>query len=151
VDGETMVFTDPARFALGAIHDAAIKLGDWVAIFGLGAIGMVAAQLARLNGATRVIVVDPIPTRLALAKRLGVDVTVNPLEADAGLAIKQATGGLGVDVAVELSGSYAALQQAMRGVQREGLVVAASYYGDQSGRVDFSREWHHNRITLRSS
>jgi threonine dehydrogenase-like Zn-dependent dehydrogenase len=104
-----------------------------------------------LNGATRVIVVDPIPTRLALAVQLGADVAVNPMEADAGLAIKQATGGLGVDVAIELSGSYAALQQAVRCVQREGLVVAASYYGDTSGRVDFSREWHHNRVTLRSS
>ncbi len=149
-DGETMVFTDPARFALGAIHDAALKLGDRVAIFGLGAIGMLAAQLARLNGATEVIVVDPIPARLALAKQLGADVAVNPLEADAGLAIKQATGGVGVDVAVELSGAYSALQQAVRCVQREGLVVAASYYG-AAGQVDFSREWHHNRITLRSS
>ena len=150
VDGETMVFTDPARFALAAVHDAAIKLGDRVAIFGLGAIGMLAAQLARLNGATEVIVVDPIPARLALARQLGADVAVNPLEGDAGLAIKHATGGLGVDVAIELSGAYAALQQAVRCVQREGLVVAASYYGG-AGQVDFSREWHHNRITLRSS
>jgi 2-desacetyl-2-hydroxyethyl bacteriochlorophyllide A dehydrogenase len=149
-DAETMLFTDPARFALGAIHDAAIKLGDRVAIFGLGAIGMLAAQLARLNGATQVIVVDPIPARLALAQELGADVAVNPAEADAGLAIKQATDGQGVDVAIELSGAYAALQQAVRSVQREGLVVAASYYG-APGQVDFSREWHHNRVTLRSS
>ena len=39
VDGETMVFTDPARFALAAVHDAEIKLGDRVAIFGMGATG----------------------------------------------------------------------------------------------------------------
>jgi threonine dehydrogenase-like Zn-dependent dehydrogenase len=94
--------------------------------------------------------VDPIPARLALAQQLGADTAVNPLEGDAGLAIKQATGGLGVDVAIELSGAYPALQQAVRCVQREGVVVAASYYG-AAGQVDFSREWHHNRVTLRSS
>jgi len=151
VDGETMVFADPARFALGAIHDAAIKLGDRVAIFGLGAIGMLAAQMARLSGAAQVCVVDPIPARRALALQLGAGAAINPLDGDAGLAIKQATDGLGVDVALELSGSYAALQQAVRCVQREALVVTASYYGDQAGRVDLSREWHHNRVTLRSS
>jgi threonine dehydrogenase-like Zn-dependent dehydrogenase len=150
-NGETLVFTDPARFALGAVHDAAIKLGDRVAIFGLGAIGLVAAQLARLNGASEVYVVDPVAERRALAVQLGADAAIDPVAEDAGLAIKRATSGAGVDVAIELSGSYAALQQAMRSAQREGLVVAASYYGDPAGRIDLSREWHHNRLTLRSS
>src|SRR6185369_16169888 len=151
VDGETMVFTDPARFALGAIHDAEIKLGDRVAIFGLGAIGMLALQMARLDGAAQVIAVDPIPQRLEMAQQLGADLIINPEEKDAGMAIKQATGGRMVDVALEISGAYASLQQAMRGVHKEGLVVTASYYGDRSAPLDLSREWHHNRITLRSS
>ena len=70
-DGETMVFTDPARFALAATHDADIKLGDRVAIFGLGAIGMLAAQMARLSGASFVCVVDPLAERRELAVKLG--------------------------------------------------------------------------------
>jgi threonine dehydrogenase-like Zn-dependent dehydrogenase len=151
VDGETMVFTDPARFALAATHDAAIKLGDRVAIFGLGAIGMLAAQMARLSGASFICVVDPLPDRRALAVQLGADLALDPLSGDVGLAVKLATGGGGVDVAIELSGVYAALQQAIRAVHKQALVVTASYYGDQGGRVDLSREWHHNRITLRSS
>lgn len=151
VGAETMVFSDPARFALAAIHDAAVKLGDRVAVFGLGAIGMLALQMARLNGAAQVIAVEPIPGRLQLARQLGADCVINPAECDAGIAIKEFTGGAGVDVAVELSGAYAALQAAIRGVHREGLVVTASYYGDTRGRADLSREWHHNRITLRSS
>lgn len=150
-DEETMVFSDPARFALAAVHDAAIKLGDRVAIFGLGAIGMLALQMARMNGAVQVIALDPIQGRLALAEEMGADVVINPTEADAGRAIKESTGGKGVDVAIELSGAYPALQHAIRGVHKEGLVVTASYYGDQSARVDLSREWHHNRVTLRSS
>jgi threonine dehydrogenase-like Zn-dependent dehydrogenase len=151
VDEETMLFTDPARFALAAIHDAEIKLGDRVAVFGLGAIGMLALQMARLDGAAQVIAVDPIPERQELAHQLGADLTINPEEQDAGMAIKRATGGRGVDVALEISGAYASLQQAIRGVHKEGLVVTASYYGDRTTPLDLSREWHHNRITLRSS
>lgn len=151
VDCETMVFTDPARFALAAVHDAEIKLGDRVAIFGMGAIGVLACQMARLSGASQVIVVDPITARLDLARQVGADLAINPLETDPGLAVKQSTQGKGVDVAIEISGTYPALQQAMRSVHKEGLVVAASYYGDQEQAVDLSKEWHHNRLTLRSS
>lgn len=151
LDDQTMVFSDPARFALAGIHDAAIKLGDRVAIFGLGAIGMLALQMARLSGAGWIFAVDPIPGRLEMAKQFGADVTINPTECEAGLAIKEAGKGVGADVAIEISGGYAALQQALRCVHREGLVVTVSFYGDETGRVDLSSEWHHNRITLRSS
>ncbi len=150
-DGETMIFSDPARFALAATHDAAIKLGDRVAIFGLGAIGLIVVQMARLSGAVQILAVDPIPGRRALAKALGADVVLDPTACDAGMAIKEATGSAGVDVALEISGVYSALQHAIRAVHKEGLVVTASYYGDTVGRVDLAREWHHNRITLRSS
>jgi threonine dehydrogenase-like Zn-dependent dehydrogenase len=150
-DCETMVFSDPARFALAAIHDAEIKLGDRVAIFGLGAIGMVALQMARLDGAIQVFAIDPIAERLTLAKELGADAAFNPSECDAGIAIKETAGGAGVDVAIEISGVYAALQAAIRSVHKEGIVVTSGFYGDSKGRVDLAREWHHNRITLRSS
>jgi threonine dehydrogenase-like Zn-dependent dehydrogenase len=151
VDDETMVFSDPARFALVSIHDAQIKLGDRVAVFGMGAIGLIAIQMARLNGAATVVAVDTIPARLELAKQLGADMVFNAAELDAGLEIKKATGKHGVDVAIEISGAYAGLQHAIRCVTRQGRVVTTSYYGDTRGRVDLAREWHHNRITLISS
>jgi threonine dehydrogenase-like Zn-dependent dehydrogenase len=150
-DCETMVFTDPARFALAAIHDANIKVGDQVAIFGMGAIGLIAVQMAKLNGAGKVIAIDLVPERLKLAEELCADLTFDPVKCDVGVAIKEATGGYGVDVAMELAGSYTALQQAIRCVHQEGLVVTAGYYGDSSDHLDLAREWHHNRITLRSS
>lgn len=151
VDDETMVFSDPARFALVSVHDAQIKLGDRVAVFGMGAIGLIAIQMARLNGATEVFAIDTIPARLELAQQLGADVALNAAGVDAGLEIKKATNKQGVDVAIEISGAYAGLQHAIRCVQREGRVVTTSYYGDQRGRVDLAREWHHNRINLISS
>ena len=150
VDFETMVFSDPARFALAGIHDAAIKLGDRVAIFGLGAIGMLALQMARMNGAAEICVVDPVTDRLDLARTLGADLAIDPDACDAGLAIKQASNG-GVDVALEISGVYTGLQQAIRCVRRGGTVVTVSFYGDRTGQLDLASEWHHNRVTLRSS
>jgi len=107
--------------------------------------------MARLNGAAQVFAIDTIPAHLELAKQLGADVALNAADCDAGLEIKKATNKLGVDVAIEISGAYAGLQHAIRCVQREGRVVTTSYYGDQRGRVDLAREWHHNRITLISS
>ncbi len=149
--GEVMLFTDPAKFALAAVHDAEIKLGDRVAIFGMGAIGLLAIQMARLNGARQVFAVDPIEGRLELARQLGADLALNPSNCDVALTIKRSTENRGVDAALEISGIYAALQEAIRCACQGGRVVAASYYGAQQGRVDLSREWHHNRITLRSS
>ena len=62
---------DPAVFAMGAVRDGHVRLGDRVAVFGLGAIGLVAVQMARLAGAPEVIAVDPIALRRDVASRTG--------------------------------------------------------------------------------
>ena len=144
------VFVDPGIVALLAAHDGEIKVGDRVAIFGMGAIGLLTVQIAKLNGAEQVIAVDMLENRLELARQFGADETVNPANSDPGLAIKNLTHRQGVDVAIEVTGSYSGLQQAIRSVQREGLVVAAGYY-TQGPPLMLGAEWHHNRVTMRSS
>src|SRR5918998_6882599 len=62
LEAEALVCLDPAVMAL-AMRDAEVRLGDQVAVFGLGAIGLMAVQLARLAGADKVIAVDPIEMR----------------------------------------------------------------------------------------
>ena len=150
VSSELMVFTDPAIFALGAVHDAQIKVGDRVAVFGMGALGLLAIQIARLNGAELVVAVEPIARRRALAVEFGADVALDPNAGDVGRMIKDMTGRKGVDTAIEISGAYAALNEAIRCIQQEGLIVTAGYYkgGDQ---LKLGAEWHHNRPTMRSS
>jgi 2-desacetyl-2-hydroxyethyl bacteriochlorophyllide A dehydrogenase len=148
---ETAIFTDPAIFALQAVHDAQIKVGDWVAIFGMGVLGLLAVQIARLNGAERVFAVDLIPHRLELAAQLGADEVLNARECDVGLEIKKRTQKKGADVAIEISGAYAALQQAIRSVHMGGLVVTAGYYQGRGDALQLGAEWHHNRLNLRSS
>lgn len=147
---ETALFTDPAIFALGAIHDAQVKVGDKVAIFGMGAIGLLAVQIARLNGAEAVYAVDMMDNRLALARQFGADAAFNPERCDPALEIKNLTEKLGVDVAVDISGSYAALNAAIRVIRQCGLVVSTSYYGG-TPQLELGAEWHHNRPTFRSS
>ncbi len=142
--------TDPAEFALTAVHDAGLRIGDRVAVFGLGAIGLLVVQLVRLAGARQVIAVDPVARRRALAGTFGADVTLDPTAEDAGLAIKKLTGK-GVDVAIEASGVTAALHQAIRATHLGGEVVTLGYYPDGAPDLRLGEEWHHNRITLHSS
>jgi threonine dehydrogenase-like Zn-dependent dehydrogenase len=145
---ELAVFTDPSIFALSAVHDARVKVGDDVAVFGMGALGLIAIQIARLNGARRVFAVDRIPARLALARRFGADEALDASEGDPALTIKLLTGKRGVDVAIDISGAYAALQSAIRSVQPGGILVSASYFKGDRSPLDLGAEWHHNRLTL---
>ncbi|MCZ7545977.1 MAG: zinc-binding dehydrogenase [Anaerolineae bacterium] len=147
---ETVLFTDPGIFALGAVHDAQIKVGDRVAIFGMGALGLLAVQVARMNGAELVIAVDAIDSRLELARQFGADAVFNARECDPAVEIKNLTGKKGVDAAIEISGAYPALQTAIRSVHVCGLIVAASYYSGTEP-IQLGAEWHHNRPTLISS
>lgn len=152
LDPTAALFCDPAMFALSAVHDAQIKVGDAVAVFGMGAIGLVAVQCAKLQGADPLIAVDPIAERLALAEAYGATHTLGGEVADPGLAIKELTPRRGVDVALEISGYYPALQAAIRSVQAGGTVVTLGYYPSSGGEaLRLGEEWHHNRVQLLSS
>src|SRR4051812_40395758 len=147
---ERWLFVSLGAVALQAVHDAAIKVGDRVAVVGLGAIGLLLVQLARLNGAGMIHAVDPVPERRALALELGADHVHDPAVAGgAGLAIKRVEG-VGADVAVETSGVEAGLQDAIASAVLGGLVVAVGFY-QGGGTLRLGEEWHHNRLTMRSS
>ena len=65
--------------------------------------------------------------------------------------MRERTGGRGADVVIEASGAYAALQEAIRTAAPNTTVVALSWYGGTGGALALSDEFHHNRITIRSS
>jgi 2-desacetyl-2-hydroxyethyl bacteriochlorophyllide A dehydrogenase len=145
---ETATLLQTATVALQAVHDASLKLGDRVAIFGLGAFGLLTVQLARFQGARWIAASDPIDDRRSFAERLGADLALDPTSTDVGLQLRR-LDGVGVDVAIEFSGSYAALEQAMRSVRVGGTVVAAGFY--TGGELALGEEFHHNRLTLVAS
>lgn len=145
---ERATLLQTTTIAVQAVHDASLKLGDRVAVFGLGTFGLLAVQLARLSGAGWIGAADPIDRRRTLAEQFGADLTFDPTETDVGLELRE-FDGVGADVAIEFSGTYAALQQAMRSVRVGGTVIAAGFYS--GGELQLGAEFHHNRLTLISS
>jgi 2-desacetyl-2-hydroxyethyl bacteriochlorophyllide A dehydrogenase len=145
---ERAALLQSVTIALQATHDARIELGDTIAVFGLGAFGLLAVQLARLSGAGWIAAVDPVPRRLELARGFGANIALDPAACDPGSEIKVATGR-GVDVAIEFSGRYSALHAATRSVRLAGSVVAAGFYvGAPGDELRLGEEFHHNRLTL---
>ena len=139
---------DPAQFALGGVRDGQVRLGDKAAVFGLGAIGLMTAQMLKLAGASLVIVCDPIAKRRDVALANGADIAIDPANEDAGMRIKQLTGGRGADVIIEASGFYDALQAAIRGIAYSCNIAVVGWYHECHGGLDFGREAHFNRPNL---
>lgn len=135
---------DPAQFALSGIRDGQVRLGDRAAVFGLGAIGQMAVQMVKMSGASFVAAVDPIPRRLEVAKKTGADMVIDPTGQDVGAILKEATNGQGLDVAIETSASYEALQQAIRGLAFGGTVSVVGWAKECTGGLDFGAEAHIN-------
>lgn len=148
VPWQAAVCLDPADFALGAVRDGHVRLGDAVVVFGLGAIGLMAIQLAKLAGAYPVIGVEPLALRRQVALDCGVDLVLDPITCDVGLEIKKATGKRGADVCIEYSGHHLALQAALRGVAYLGTVVAGAWPGSYPAGLDFGAEAHMNRARI---
>lgn len=144
------IFARIGAIALGPVHDADIHLGETVAVFGLGMVGLIGLQLAKLSGA-KVIAVDGIDRRLELAQSLGADGVVDFRRQNPAQAIKERTQNRGADVSLELSGSYTALQEAIRATAYNSRVVAAGFYQGEAAGLRLAEEFHHNRIELVSS
>lgn len=148
LDPMLAIYSHLGPIALNGILDANIHVGETVAVFGLGVVGQVLAQLARLNGA-RVIGVDRIDKRLELAKELGaIEEGVNPRDVSPAESIKALTNGRGADVTFEASGSTQALQEAVRATAYSARVVALGFYQGQAQGLFLGEEFHHNRIQL---
>jgi threonine dehydrogenase-like Zn-dependent dehydrogenase len=141
---QSAVCLDPADFAMGAVRDGHIRVGDAVAIFGLGAIGLMAIQLAKISGAFPIIALDPLQSRRDLAVRLGADAALDPTQCDAGLEIRKITDRRGADVVIEYSGKVQAMQAALRGVAYGGTVVAGAFPPPYAAGLDLGAEAHVN-------
>ncbi len=144
------VFSQIGAIALNVVLDADIHVGETVAVFGLGVCGQIVAQLARLNGGG-VIAVDPHLGRRKTAESLGASHTVDADDGQVGERIRELTGGRGADVALEVTGSYRALHEAVRSVSYSARVVAAGFFQGEGTGLALGDEFHHNRIDLKCS
>ncbi|MGD8238861.1 MAG: zinc-binding alcohol dehydrogenase [Armatimonadota bacterium] len=139
---------EPAYVSFHCIRESNVRYGDTVAVVGLGALGLLAVCMAREAGAEAVFAVDPLPGRRQWAAENGADHVFDPSEGDAALEIHRLTGGLGVDVAIELAGSYPALYTAIRCVRVGATVCSAGFYQGDAHDLWLGRGWHHNRLTM---
>lgn len=145
LDPRAGIFSHIGAVALNGIHDARIRIGDVVAVFGLGVPGQIVAQAARASGAT-VIAVDPDAKRRELALNFGAKHAISP--ENAAETIKELTKNRGADVSIEVSGAPPALSEAIRAVAYSSRVVAMGFFQGELSGVRLGDEFHHNRIEL---
>jgi len=149
-DAISGTFARVGSIALNAVLAAEVRLGDRVAVFGQGVIGLLATRLATLAGAD-VVAVDTVPRRLDAARSMGaLQVVAADVEGGAGPVIRTWAPG-GVDAAIELSGSDRALHEAVRSVVVDGTVVASGFYQGGAGHLRLGEEFHHNRVRIVAS
>ena len=137
--------------AYNGVLDADVRLDDTVVVFGQGVVGLLVTSFLRRGAARRIIVVDPIRHRRELACRFGADDALDPAADDIARRVREMTDGRGADVTIEASGSYAALHEAIRTAAPDTTVVAMSWYGGSAEPLRLGDEFHHNRITIKSS
>jgi 2-desacetyl-2-hydroxyethyl bacteriochlorophyllide A dehydrogenase len=113
-----------------AVADSGLEPGDTAAVLGLGPVGLCAVQAARAAGATGVIAIDTVEERLRTAESFGAQ-PVHLTEDDPRAAVKEATGGRGVDVAVDAVGHPDALELACRLARKSGTVSATGVYAER--------------------
>jgi threonine dehydrogenase-like Zn-dependent dehydrogenase len=143
-------FSHIGATALNGVLDSRVHLGETVAVFGLGVVGQLVAQLLTRSGA-RVVGIDLLAERRAMALRLGAAAVLDAAEGDVAARIKDMTGGRGADVCVEASGSTRALHTAIGACAYASRVVALGFYQGEAGGLLLGEEFHHNRIDLACS
>jgi threonine dehydrogenase-like Zn-dependent dehydrogenase len=127
-DEQVLLCPDIMSTGIGGAENGRIRIGDTVVIFAQGPIGLCATLGARLQGASRIIAVDSLPNRLAMAHKLGADVTVNFREMDPITAVLDATGGRGADVAIEALGTQETFESCLRCLRPGGTLSSLGVY-----------------------
>jgi 2-desacetyl-2-hydroxyethyl bacteriochlorophyllide A dehydrogenase len=150
LDPSLGVFLANVETAANVVLDAAPRLGERVAVFGQGVVGLLITQLLRRTGVSLIMVVDPVARRRELACQLGADVALAPDDVAAG-NIRALSDELGVDLAIEASGNTTALDQALEAVAFGGTVVVCSWYGTKVVPLSLGGAFHRRRLRIQSS
>ena len=127
-DEQVLLLADIASTGLSAAENADLKLGDTVAVFAQGPIGLCATAGAKLKGAGFIIAVESDPARIAMARTMGADVVLNFLESDVVGEIRRLTGGRGVDVAIEALGTQQTFENCLRTLRPGGTLSSLGVY-----------------------
>ena len=130
---------EPLMCVSNIVRAANPEYGDFVAVIGCGAMGLLTLSGVSKSAAREVIAIDLMDSRLEWAKKMGATVTLNPANTDVPEKIKEITDGRGVDVVVEITGRVAAIHLACKivreahffGAQGRGKILLPSLYAGQ--------------------
>ncbi|HEX6939225.1 MAG TPA: zinc-binding alcohol dehydrogenase [Longimicrobiales bacterium] len=148
LDAGTAAMLPSMEAALGLVMDARPLPGERVLVAGQGVVGLLTTALLARIPLAALVVVDPIPARRRAALALGATAAVEPGDAEA--LVAGLTPG-GADLAFELSGNPAALNEVVRATGREGRIIVGSWYGTRRAALDLGTRFHRARLTVRSS
>ncbi|OHX14747.1 alcohol dehydrogenase [Chromobacterium sphagni] len=127
-DEQVLMCPDIMSTGFAGAEAAGIRIGDVVAVFAQGPIGLCAVAGARLRGAALIIAVDGLDQRLNISRRLGADVTLNFQQVDVIDEIMRLTGGRGVDASIEALGTQTTFETALRVLKPGGTLSSLGVY-----------------------
>jgi threonine dehydrogenase-like Zn-dependent dehydrogenase len=127
-DEEVLMCPDIMSTGFGGAESGGIRIGDTVVVFAQGPIGLCATAGAKLKGASRIIVVDGVPARLAMARRLGADIVVDYTRVNPVDEIMRITHGQGADVAIEALGTQQTFESCLRVLKPGGTLSSLGVY-----------------------
>lgn len=133
------------------VLDTAPRVGERVAVFGAGAVGLTTTALLAAFPLAELAVVEPLPERRERAASLGADTVIDPTEVESLGERSAADEEPGFDAAVEISGTPAALDDAVGVVGYDGRVTVGSWYGEKRAALDLGGSYHRDRIAIESS
>jgi len=151
IDMLDAAFAPISSFAFLGVRKLKLELGESAMIVGQGILGVFALQIANLSGAIPVVASDLDPARRALALKLGAARAFSPDEAHFVEKVKEATSGNGPNAIVEVTGSAAALQQALECVAWEGRISLLGCTRISDVPIDFYKYIHRRGIVLLGS
>jgi threonine dehydrogenase-like Zn-dependent dehydrogenase len=128
LDEQVLMCPDIMSTGFSGAERGRIRVGDMVAIFAQGPIGLCATAGAKLCGASMIIGVDRVPERLDMARRLGADQIVDFSQVDPVEEIMRLTDGRGVDVAIEALGTQATFEACLRVLRPGGTLSSLGVY-----------------------
>jgi L-iditol 2-dehydrogenase len=117
---EEATLIEPVGCCLKALKECSIQKGDFLAIIGAGATGIIHTALSKIHGAAKTIVSDLIDYRLDIARKFGADITVNPKKEDLAEIVTSETDGRGADIAVVTAPSLEAYKAGLSVCRKGG-------------------------------
>ncbi|EMR12987.1 theronine dehydrogenase-like Zn-dependent dehydrogenase [Methylophaga lonarensis MPL] len=127
-DEQVLMCPDIMSTGFAGAESANIRIGDIVAVFAQGPIGLCATAGARLRGASLIIAVDGVDERLTMAKQMGADITLDFRKDDVVAEIMKLTGGRGVDASIEALGLQQTFESALRVLKPGGTLSSLGVY-----------------------